>query len=564
MNEQNQQLDPTVVNFARSIKRVENPGGDPNQKGGSGEWGDYQYTKATWDADTKKYGLNYQFGTATREQQNEVAYKKFSELKKQGYTPAQIASIHNSGKPEWSGNTGTNKFGVKYDTPKYVDSVMKAYEEIKGGNMNPTITPTASTAQPGEPEKKDGFLTSLAKSIVSPVATMVARPIQAGAELLGASAEDVNKVTKDVAGDWVAPVPQGVKDVVKDIGRGAETVALGLPVKGISGAVKAGALAGGGAGLEQEGTLGGAVKGAAVGAGTGLVAGGISKVLEALPKRLTADAFKGLSDAEIEQVMKTKSIGSLSGIQSQSEKALSTGRNTVKNLIAEAEKRGAVGSGNDALRKTILQFPEYNKGSTVARRLSGKNTGAEQVLSKIKSLISSSATENRSSIISAIDKIADGTATLTEKDMVRSAIDRATKGGYAKLAKALQPSAGHDLAMDFANNLRAEVQAWVPGTQPIFDDMSREMNILGAVRKLAGKHKGGLIRWSDIVPFMAGSGLGGLPGGLAATAINRIAGSPATEFGIAKSVEKLSKVSRPVLNRAGLITGLSQNVKDGK
>lgn len=558
MNEQNQQLDPTVVNFARSIKRVENPGGDPNQKGGSGEWGDYQYTKATWDADTKKYGLNYQFGTATREQQNEVAYKKFSDLKKQGYTPAQIASIHNSGKPEWQGNVGVNKFGVKYDTPKYVDSVMKAYEEIKGGNMNPAITPTASTAQP---EKKEGFIESLAKSVISPVATMVARPIQAGAELLGASAEDVNKVTKDIAGDWVAPVPQGIKDVVKDIGRGAETVALGLPIKGVGGAVKVGALAGAGSGLEQEGTLGGAVKGATVGAGTGLVAGGISKLLQALPKRLASDAFKGLSDAEIEQVMKTKSIGSMSSIQSQSEKALSAGRNQVKNLISEAEKAGAVGSGNDALRKTILQFPEYNTGSTVARRLSGKNTGAEQVLNKIKSLISSSATENRSAIISAIDKIADGTATLTEKDMVRSAIDRATKGGYAKLAKALQPSAGHDLAMEFANNLRGEVQAWVPGTQPIFDDMAREMNILGAVRKLAGKQKGGLIRWSDIVPFMAGSGLGGLPGGLAATAVNRLAGSPATEFGIAKSVEKLSKVSRPVLNRAGLLTGLS---KEGK
>lgn len=87
------------------------------------------------------------------------------------------------------------------------------------------VPPLASTTQ--EPQQ-EGLLKVLAKSIVSPIATLAARPVQLGAEVLGASAEDVNKATKKIAGDWVAPVPQTGADVMKDVGRGFETVSLGV------------------------------------------------------------------------------------------------------------------------------------------------------------------------------------------------------------------------------------------------------------------------------------------------------------------------------------------------
>jgi len=65
---------------------------------------------------------------------------------------------------------------------------------------------------------------------------MLARPIQLVSQLSGASAEQVDKFTKDKFGDWIAPTPKTSGDVFKDVGRGIQT---GLTA-GIGGAVKAG------------------------------------------------------------------------------------------------------------------------------------------------------------------------------------------------------------------------------------------------------------------------------------------------------------------------------------
>ena len=116
------------------------------------------------------------------------------------------------------------------------------------------------------------------KAIVSPVATMVARPIQLGAELAGVSDEKVNEITNKTKG-WIAPTPQSGSDVLKDVGRGVQTAALGLTGGGstlgkmaLTGA-KEGAIFGAGYALEKEGTkafskegLKEAIKSAAIGA----------------------------------------------------------------------------------------------------------------------------------------------------------------------------------------------------------------------------------------------------------------------------------------------------------
>lgn len=64
--------------------------------------------------------------------------------------------------------------------------------------------------------------------------TMLARPVQAVAELAGASAEDVNKATAKLTRGYVAPVPETMADVKKDVGRAIQTVAFGAggPVSG--------------------------------------------------------------------------------------------------------------------------------------------------------------------------------------------------------------------------------------------------------------------------------------------------------------------------------------------
>lgn len=111
----------------------------------------------------------------------------------------------------------------------------------------------AGTASPDTSSiPKDGGnpLVDFAKGIFSAPATLVARPLQAVAELAGASSEDVDKFSSKYSGGLVAPVPQNYGDVKKDVGRAAETIALGTgaPIAG-------GALFGAGSSLEQGNDL---------------------------------------------------------------------------------------------------------------------------------------------------------------------------------------------------------------------------------------------------------------------------------------------------------------------
>lgn len=148
MNPQNQTaLDPQVVNLAKAIREIET-GGQPDPfvaKGKSGEFGAYQYTPDTWKKDSIQFlGKEIPLASADKLTQNEVAYKKLKHLKDQGYNVGQIASIWNSGSPDWQGKVGTNKYGVRYNVPQYVDAVANAYQSLKSGGT-PTYQKTAST-----------------------------------------------------------------------------------------------------------------------------------------------------------------------------------------------------------------------------------------------------------------------------------------------------------------------------------------------------------------------------------------------------------------------------------
>ena len=160
-------------------------------------------------------------------------------------------------------------------------------EKITEMEVKRKATESGVSAPAVEAPKEDGFLKSMAKGIIKPVATLAARPIQLGAELLGASAEQVDSATKKIAGDFVAPVPRTAGDVGKDVGRGLETLSLGIGGGGVAkaglkglikeGAIqgaKGGALYGAGSGIEQGKSVGGVVKDTAIGGLSGGVLGG--------------------------------------------------------------------------------------------------------------------------------------------------------------------------------------------------------------------------------------------------------------------------------------------------
>ena len=121
--------------------------------------------------------------------------------------------------------------------------------ELKGGSSN------AVNGTPYVPQERDSgsFLGEMVKGLVSAPLTMLARPIQLAAEAImpGDNTEAIDRFSREKLGGFVAPVPQGASDVIKDVGRAGQTVALGLTAPGT--VLSAGAGFGLGTSLEQQG-----------------------------------------------------------------------------------------------------------------------------------------------------------------------------------------------------------------------------------------------------------------------------------------------------------------------
>lgn len=154
-------LDPQAVNLAKAIRQTES-GGNFQASGKSGEYGAYQFTSPTWEATSKKFGVNVPLQQATPEQQNEVAYKQIKEWKDKGHNVGEIASMWNAGvgRPNayLENNTGTNDYGVHYDTPAYAKKVATAYQTIKNGGQSGEQSQTPTT-------DANGYVTSLGDSL---------------------------------------------------------------------------------------------------------------------------------------------------------------------------------------------------------------------------------------------------------------------------------------------------------------------------------------------------------------------------------------------------------------
>jgi hypothetical protein len=111
----------------QAIKQTES-GGNFAAKGTSGETGAFQFMPATW----KQYSSEYNQGRGSIEQTPEseeaVVEFKINQWIDEGLSPQEIAATWNSGSAkDWQNKRGTNKQGVQYDVPAYVDRVLSAY-----------------------------------------------------------------------------------------------------------------------------------------------------------------------------------------------------------------------------------------------------------------------------------------------------------------------------------------------------------------------------------------------------------------------------------------------------
>ena len=96
-------------------------------KGGSREYGAYQFTPSTW-RDHCKLFFGRQLNIKSPANQDVIAQMKIERLIDKGYELDEIASIWNSGSPKWKGKIGVNRYSVQYNVPRYVRKFMNEYK----------------------------------------------------------------------------------------------------------------------------------------------------------------------------------------------------------------------------------------------------------------------------------------------------------------------------------------------------------------------------------------------------------------------------------------------------
>lgn len=234
------QLDQDAVNLAKAIRQTESQG-NFQAKGKSGEYGAYQFTEPTWNAYSKKYGVNVPLQQATPQQQNEVAYKEIKALKDKGHNVGEIASIWNSGKPDAYKDVnykGVNKMGVTYDVPAYAKSVALAYQALKGGQQVPAnIRNASSVGQPQFPLTSQKDITPPAQSVPpggSQPIPGVMEQIHKG-DILGAGSSAIRKFGNFITGGGTETLGNAIGTLGGLIYTGGKE-ALGLAPKGATAA----------------------------------------------------------------------------------------------------------------------------------------------------------------------------------------------------------------------------------------------------------------------------------------------------------------------------------------
>jgi hypothetical protein len=114
-----QKSQPAVDQILNAIAHAEGTRGDYRARGGSGEYGKYQFMPETWNDWSQRYLGEVK--DPTPENQDAVARSRVQDLLNKGHTAEQIASMWNSGSPDWEGKRGVNQHGIRYDVPAYVE-----------------------------------------------------------------------------------------------------------------------------------------------------------------------------------------------------------------------------------------------------------------------------------------------------------------------------------------------------------------------------------------------------------------------------------------------------------
>lgn len=299
-------------------------------------------------------------------------------------------------------------------------------------------------------------------------------------------------------------------------GRIAGNVALGAGLGGTNAMAQ---------GKDTEDVAGEATGGAALGGGASVLGEGLSKLSSILPARLIKAALPKLANGTEADALQKIKIGSMSKMLSDSKNAVSSLGKQVQAVLTHPDYANETGQGNSAVQKTLDSFPNSNYTS-------------DSILNEIKSLVPETG--------ALVDKIGNGTATIGEKNDVRSSLDQATKSLYTKMSR---PPASQAIGKSFADALRGEVQNAAPETKPIFEKLSQELNLRNALDSAKTKSdRKSAVGLYDIISGLGGLASAGPLGSLAAIGTEKLARSPEAQIGAAKGVQAISK-AMPTVGR---------------
>ena len=119
-----------IDNILATLRTIESEG-DYHARGRSGEYGAYQWMPESFTQFSYRY-YGELLDITIPEHQDMVARKKVEELIDAGYSEKEIAAVWNSGSHlGWERKIGVNKYGVRYNVPRYVNKFIRVLNQIE-------------------------------------------------------------------------------------------------------------------------------------------------------------------------------------------------------------------------------------------------------------------------------------------------------------------------------------------------------------------------------------------------------------------------------------------------
>ena len=255
-------------------------------------------------------------------------------------------------------------------------------------------------------------------------------------------------------------------------------------------------------------------------------------LLDKLPTRIAQSALKTADPSVANYALENRGIGSIEKMSADTEKAKNDLAGQINSHLLSKQYATHTGNGKQVLTDAASSFPH---GKVTAKDMIAT---AHQLLGK--------------PYFNLIQKLKTGKATLYERNILRQALDSATRSVYREGIN--NPTQAKNLGSALADALRNEVKTSAPETSPLFDELKKEIDLGKAVNKIKGKTPGNLVTFRDLLGANIGGMLGGAPGALGAgigLGVEKLSTSPEGQFLLAKML----RGAAPAAKVTGKLTG---------